>query len=132
MLLLLSHGVCGARVMLQSPPQGDVMAPPQKKTSSVDALPLLVLLIIPGFCLAQMQFDHWVARRKRAREAKHAQAEDAYTAGRTPGTVAAAAAESPPAAAATSEMTGVASSASANIKVAEQTADCNAIAPPPA
>ena len=129
MLLLLSHGVCAARVVLQSPSPGDATKP-QKKTSSVDALPLLVLLIIPGFCLAQMQFDHWVARRKRAREAKHAEAEEAYTAGRTPGTAAAVAA-SPPAAAATSEMTGVAGNTSTITEMGEQQAD-HAIAPPPA
>ena len=129
MLLLLSHGACAARVVLQSPSPGGATKP-QNKTSSVDALPLLVLLVIPGFCLAQMQFDHWVARRKRAREAKHAQAEEAYTAGRTPDTAAAVAA-SPPATAAASEMTQVLSSASNITDPGEQRED-HAIAPPPA
>ena len=74
--------------MLQSPAQrGDT----KKPTSATSALPLLVLLVIPGFCLVQMQFDHWVARRKRAREAKHAEAEEAFTAGSTTGGGAAAA-----------------------------------------
>ena len=129
MLLQLSHGACAARVVLQTPsPGGGGATKPQKKTSSVDALPLLVLLVIPGFCLAQMQFDHWVARRKRAREAKHVQAEEAYTAGRTPDTAAAAA--SPPAAA-TCEMTDVTSRATAMTEGGEQQVD-HAIAPPPA
>ena len=82
LLLLLLLAGCDARVLQQSPAQrGDA----KQATSAKDALPLLALLVIPGFCLAQMQLDHWAARRKRAREAKHAEAEEAFGAGGSAG-----------------------------------------------
>ena len=46
------------------------------KTPATSYLPLLVLLVIPLFCVLQMNFDHCVARRKRAREAREAAAVD--------------------------------------------------------
>jgi hypothetical protein len=126
--LLLLLGVCDARVLQQSPAQH---SDAKQATSAKDALPLLALLIIPGFCLLQMYLDCCTARRKRAREAKHAEAEESFGAGGSADKAAAppetAAKAAPPHAAAAHAADG----ASGSTPTATEKQQGDLVAPPP-